>query len=149
MHTKQLTSILLVFLCIFCFTSCNHDDVNFPTFTFNENGECEPASVTPHFFRPLRRSRSGYAGSTSTPTKSIPTALARRRITYQDLTGAGPTQYYMESNSSLKKYMYIDAYPAWGIPDSHLYLLGWKPTAQQPEHSVPDTFCERQHNGNT
>lgn len=47
MHTKQLTSILLVFLCIFCFTSCNHDDVNFPTFTFNENGECEPASVTP------------------------------------------------------------------------------------------------------
>ncbi len=41
MHTKRLTDILLVFLCIFCFTSCDHDDVNFPTFTFNENGECE------------------------------------------------------------------------------------------------------------
>lgn len=34
MHTKRLTDILLVFLCIFCFTSCDHDDVNFPTFTF-------------------------------------------------------------------------------------------------------------------
>ena len=34
MHTKQLTDILLVFLIIFCFTSCNHDDVNFPIFTF-------------------------------------------------------------------------------------------------------------------
>ena len=41
---------------------------------------------------------------------------------YQDLTGTGPTQYYVESNSSLKKYMYIDAYPAWGFR-TELYLL--------------------------
>ena len=80
MHTKQLTSILLVFLCIFCFTSCNHDDVNFPTFTFNENGECEPASVTPISSARFEEAVVDTAGSTSTPTKSIPTALARRRI---------------------------------------------------------------------
>ena len=44
MYTKQLTGILLVFLSIFCFTSCNHDDVNFPTIAFDENGECETES---------------------------------------------------------------------------------------------------------
>ena len=149
MHTKQLTSILLVFLCIFCFTSCNHDDVNFPTFTFNENGECEPASVTPISSARFEEAVVGYGWKHVHTYEINPDGTCQTQDYYQDLTGAGPTQYYMESNSSLKKYMYIDAYPAWGFRTDHLYLLGWKPTAQQPEHSVPDTFCERQHNGNT
>lgn len=47
MHTNRLTGILLVFLSLFCLTSCNKDNPGFPTFTFNENGACEPTSLTP------------------------------------------------------------------------------------------------------
>lgn len=108
MHTKQLTSILLVFLCIFCFTSCNHDDVNFPTFTFNENGECEPASVTPISSARFEEAVVGYGWKHVHTYEINPDGTCQTQDYYQDLTGAGPTQYYMESNSSLKKYMYIE-----------------------------------------
>lgn len=115
MYTKQLTGILLVFLSIFCFTSCNHDDVNFPTFTFNENGECEPASVTPISSARFEEAVVGYGWKHVHTYEINPDGTCQTQDYYQDLTGAGPTQYYMESNSSLKKYMYIDAYPAWGF----------------------------------
>lgn len=35
MYTKRLTDIPLVFLSTFCLVGSNHDDVNFPAFTFN------------------------------------------------------------------------------------------------------------------
>lgn len=115
MHTKRLTDILLVFLSIFCFTSCNHDDVNFPTFTFNENGECEPASLTPISSARFEEAVVGYGWKHVHTYEINPDGTCQTQDYYQDLTGTGPTQYYVESNSSLKKYMYIDAYPAWGF----------------------------------
>lgn len=115
MHTKRLTDILLVFLCIFCFTSCDHDDVNFPTFTFNENGECEPASLTPISSARFEEAVVGYGWKHVHTYEINPDGTCQTLDYYQDLTGTGPTQYYVESNSSLKKYMYIDAYPAWGF----------------------------------
>lgn len=115
MYTKQLTGILLVFLSIFCFTSCNHDDVNFPTFTFNENGECEPASLTPISSARFEEAVVGYGWKHVHTYEINPDGTCQTQDYYQDLTGTGPTQYYVESNSSLKKYMYIDAYPAWGF----------------------------------
>lgn len=115
MHTKQLTGILLVFLCIFCFTSCDHDDVNFPTFTFNENGECEPASLTPISSARFEEAVVGYGWKHVHTYEINPDGTCQTQDYYQDLTGTGPTQYYVESNSPLKKYMYIDAYPASGF----------------------------------
>ena len=115
MHTKQLTSILLVFLCIFCFTSCNHDDVNFPTFTFNENGECEPASVTPISSARFEDAVVGYGWKHVHAYGISPDGTCQTQDYYKDLDGAGPIQYYVESHSSLKVYMYVDAYPALGF----------------------------------
>lgn len=102
MYTKQLTGILLVFLSIFCFTSCNHDDVNFPTFTFNENGECEPASLTPISSARFEEAVVGYGWKHVHTYEINPDGTCQTQDYYQDLTGTGPTQYYVESNSSLK-----------------------------------------------
>lgn len=115
MHTKQLTDILLVFLIIFCFTSCNQDNVNFPTFTFNENGECEPASLTPISSARFEEDVVGYGWKHVHTYEINPDGTCQTQDYYKDLDGAGPIQYYVESNYSLKKYMYIDAYPASGF----------------------------------
>ena len=115
MHTKQLTDILLVFLIIFCFTSCNHDDVNFPTFTFNENGECEPASLTPISSARFEEAVVGYGWKHVHTYEINPDGTCQTQDYYKDLDGAGPIQYYVESHSSLKVYMYVDAYPASGF----------------------------------
>ncbi len=115
MHTKRLTGILLVFVSIFYLTSCNQDDVNFPTFTFNENGECEPASLTPISSARFEEDVVGYGWKHVHTYEINPDGTCQTQDYYQDMTGAGPTQYYVESNSSLKKYMYIDAYPASGF----------------------------------
>lgn len=100
MHTKQLTDILLVFLIIFCFTSCNHDDVNFPTFTFNENGECEPASLTPISSARFEEAVVGYGWKHVHTYEINPDGTCQTQDYYKDLDGAGPIQYYVESHSS-------------------------------------------------
>ena len=115
MYTKRLTDILLVFLSIFCLISCNHDDVDFPTFTFNENGECEPASLTPISSARFKEAVVGYGWKHVHTYEINPDGTCQTQDYYEDLIGAGPTQYYVESNSSLKEYMYIDAYPACGF----------------------------------
>ena len=96
MHTKRLTDILLVFLCIFCFTSCDHDDVNFPTFTFNENGECEPASLTPISSARFEEAVVGYGWKHVHTYEINPDGTCQTQDYYQDMTGTGPTQYYVE-----------------------------------------------------
>ena len=113
MHTNRLTGILLVFLSLFCLTSC--DDVNFPTFTFNENGVCKPTSLTPISSAHFEEAVVGYGWKHVHTYEINPDGTCQKQDYYTDLIGAGPTQYYVESNSSLKEYMYIDAYPAWGF----------------------------------
>lgn len=115
MYTKRLTDILLVFLSIFCLISCNHDDVDFPTFTFNENGECEPASLTPISSARFEEAVVGYGWKHVHTYEINPDGTCQTQDYYTDLIGAGPTQYYVESHSSLKAYMYVDAYPASGF----------------------------------
>lgn len=111
MHIKPLTGILLVFLSLFGLTSC--DNVNFPTFTFNENGICEPMSLTPISSARFEEAVVGYGWKHVHTYKINPDGTCQTQDYYTDLIGAGPIQYYVESRSTLKAYM--DAYPACGF----------------------------------
>lgn len=115
MHTNCFTGILLVFLSLFCLTSCDKDNPGFPTFTFNENGVCEPTSLTPISSTRFEEAVVGYGWKHVHTYEINPDGTCQAQDYYTDLIGAGPTLYYVESHSSLKAYMYVDAYPALGF----------------------------------
>lgn len=88
MHTNRLTGILLVFLSLFCLTSC--DDVNFPTFTFNENGVSEPTSLTPITSARFEEAVVGYGWKHVHTYEINPDGTCQTQDYYKDLDGAGP-----------------------------------------------------------
>lgn len=83
MHTNRLTGILLVFLSLFCLTSRDKDDLGSPPSHSMKTGHASRRLSPPSLPHASRKPWWDTDENTSTPTKSIPTALARHRIITQ------------------------------------------------------------------
>lgn len=113
MKTMKLHSFIIVLLCAVSFASCNKENM-YPTFSFDENGECYMPDVSNISTEEFELSVVGYGWKHVITHKIGSDGKCSTKDYYEDLDGGGPSQYYFESSESLKRYMYLDAYPAHG-----------------------------------
>lgn len=115
MRTNDLLHILTIFCLLWGFTACSDDDMNFPTFRFDDNGMCYAPSVTPLSTEAFEQTVAGYGWTYVSTYEIKENGECIRQDYYEDLIGGGPTTYYFENRSSLKQYFYAGFIPAWGF----------------------------------
>lgn len=113
MRTMKLYPFIIALLFAVSFASCNKEDV-YPTFSFNEKGECYMPDVKKISIEDFESSVVGYGWKHIITHEIGSDGKCSPEDYYEDLIGGGPSQYYFESSSSLKEYMYVDAFPVHG-----------------------------------
>ena len=111
--TMKLHSFIIMLLCAVFFASCNKED-SYPTFSFDANGECYMPDVANISMEEFKSSVVGYGWKHVITHEIESDGKCTTKDYYEDLIGGGPSQYYFETSSSLKEYMYADAFPAHG-----------------------------------
>lgn len=109
----KLYPFIIALLFAVSFASCNKEDV-YPTFSFNEKGECYMPDVKKISIEDFESSVVGYGWKHIITHEIGSDGICSPEDYYEDLIGGGPSQYYFESSSSLKEYMYVDAFPVHG-----------------------------------
>lgn len=99
------------------YSACSDDD-DFPTFKFNENGECYYPSVAAISAERFEEAVVGYGWKHVSTYEIGQDGECMKEEYYADRVGAAPCYYYFESAASLKTYMYVDAYPVNGFTTS-------------------------------
>ena len=103
---------LLLLLTLFVMTACGDDDV--PAFVFDRYGNCTATSVTPLSQKDFNLQVVGsgwkHLSTYEIDTNGNPTG----KEYYEERIGVSPTDYYFESTTSLKAYLFADAIPASG-----------------------------------
>ena len=113
MKTTKLHSFIIALLCAVAFASCNKEDI-YPTFSFDENGECYIPDISKISMEEFESSVVGYGWKHVITHEIGSDGKCSTKDYYEDLVGGGPSQYYFESSESLKEYIYADAIPAHG-----------------------------------
>lgn len=113
MRSMKLYPFIIAFLFAVSFAGCNKEDV-YPTFSFNEEGECYLPDVKKISIEEFESSVVGYGWKHVITHEIGSDGKCSSKDFYEDLIGGGPSQYYFESSTSLKEYMYVDAFPAHG-----------------------------------
>lgn len=106
-------SFIISLLCVVFFAACNKEDV-YPTFSFDENGECYIPDISNISMEEFESSVVGYGWKHINTHEIGSDGKCSTKDYYEDLVGGGPSQYYFESSESLKEYIYADAIPAHG-----------------------------------
>lgn len=106
-------SFIISLLCVVFFAACNKEDV-YPTFSFDENGECYIPDISNISMEEFESSVVGYGWKHINTHEIGSDGKCSTKDFYEDLVGGGPSQYYFESSKSLKEYIYADAIPAHG-----------------------------------
>lgn len=106
-------SFIISLLCVVFFAACNKEDV-YPTFSFDENGECYIPDISNISMEEFESSVVGYGWKHINTHEIGSDGKCSTKDFYEDLVGGGPSQYYFESSESLKEYIYADAIPAHG-----------------------------------
>lgn len=109
-NALQLLSLLFLLPLL---TACN-DDPDLPVFRFDGQGICyapDVATISPERFR---QAVVGFGWKHVSTYEITSDGHCLTKEYYQDIVGAGPTQYYFEDDQQLKAYFYIDAIPASG-----------------------------------
>lgn len=106
-------SFIISLLCVVFFAACNKEDV-YPTFSFDENGECYIPDISNISMEEFESSVVGYGWKHINTHEIGSDGKCSTKDYYEDLVGGGPSQYYFESSKSLKEYIYADAIPAHG-----------------------------------
>ena len=109
----KLHSFIITLLCAVTFAVCNKEDI-YPTFAFDENGECYTPDADYISMEEFNSSVVGYGWKHVITHEIDGNGKCSTKDYYEDLIGGGPSQYYFETSSSLKEYMYVDAFPAHG-----------------------------------
>ena len=109
----KLHSFIITLLCTVTFAACNKEDI-YPTFAFDENGECYTPDADYISMEEFNSSVVGYGWKHVITHEIDGNGKCSTKDYYEDLIGGGPSQYYFETSSSLKEYMYVDAFPAHG-----------------------------------
>ena len=71
MRTNDLLHVLTALCLLWGITACSDDDMNFPTFRFDDNGMCHAPSVTPLSTEAFEQTVAGY-GWTYVSTYEMP-----------------------------------------------------------------------------
>ena len=106
-------SFIISLLCVVFFAACNKEDV-YPTFSFDENGECYIPDISKISMEEFKSSVVGYGWKHVITHEIGSDGKCSTKDYYEGLDGGGSSQYYFESSESLKEYMYVDAFPANG-----------------------------------
>lgn len=106
-------SFIISLLCVVFFAACNKEDV-YPTFSFDENGECYIPDISNISMEEFESSVVGYGWKHINTHEIGSDGKCSTKDFYEDLVGGGPSQYYFELSKSLKEYIYADAIPAHG-----------------------------------
>ena len=109
----KLHSFIITLLCAVTFAACNKEDI-YHTFAFDENGECYTPDADYISMEEFNSSVVGYGWKHVITHEIDGNGKCSTKDYYEDLIGGGPSQYYFETSSSLKEYMYVDAFPAHG-----------------------------------
>ena len=109
----KLHSFIIILLCTVTFAACNKEDI-YPTFAFDENGECYTPDADYISMEEFNSSVVGYGWKHVITHEIDGNGKCSTKDYYEDLIGGGPSQYYFETSSLLKEYMYVDAFPAHG-----------------------------------
>ena len=113
MKSMKLHSFIITLLCAVTFAACNKEDI-YPKFAFDENGECYTPDADYISMEEFNSSVVGYGWKHIITHEIDGNGKCSTKDYYEDLIGGGPSQYYFETSSSLKEYMYVDAFPAHG-----------------------------------
>ena len=113
MKSMKLHSFIIILLCTVTFAACNKEDI-YPTFAFDENGECYTPDADYISMEEFNSSVVGYGWKHVITHEIDGNGKCSTKDYYEDLIGGGPSQYYFETSSLLKEYMYVDAFPAHG-----------------------------------
>ena len=113
MKSMKLHSFIITLLCAVTFAACNKEDI-YPKFAFDENGECYTPDADYISMEEFNSSVVGYGWKHVITHEIDGNGKCSTKDYYEDLIGGGPSQYYFETSSSLKEYMYVDAFPAHG-----------------------------------
>lgn len=113
MKTMKLHSFIIALLCAVSFSSCDKEDI-YPTFSFDENGECYIPDATNISTEEFESTVVGYGWKHVITYEIGSNGKCSSKDYYEDLVGGGPSQYYFESSEALKEYIYADAIPAHG-----------------------------------
>lgn len=117
MKSFRFWRVLSILLGLVVCSSCNDDDV-FPTFKFDGDGTCYYPSVSAISKESFGETVVGYGWKHICTYEIEETGECLKKEYYADLDGGGPHHYYFESATSLKTYMYMDAYPVNGFMTS-------------------------------
>ena len=113
MKTTKLHSFIIALLCAVAFASCEKEEI-YPTFSFDENGECYIPDISNISMEEFKSSVVGYGWKHVITHEIGSDGKCSTKDYYEGLDGGGSSQYYFESSESLKEYMYVDAFPANG-----------------------------------
>lgn len=120
-HFNLLGTLSLFFLLIVQ-SSCCKDDDNY-VFKFDENGECYYPSVQAISTEDFENLVVGFGWRHVSTHEITENGEFLNREYYADLDGGSSSNYFFESNSSVKSYFYADAYPANGfITSTYKYM---------------------------
>lgn len=117
MKSFKLWRVLGILLGLIVCSSCGDDD-EFPTFKFDEDGMCYYPSVSAISKESFGETVVGYGWKHVSTYEVGENGECLKQEYYAGLNGVGPHHRYFESPSSLKTYMYVDAYPVNGFRTS-------------------------------
>ena len=106
-------SFFISLLCVVFFAACDKEEI-YPTFSFDENGECYIPDISNISMEEFKSSVVGYGWKHVITHEIGSDGKCSTKDYYEGLDGGGSSQYYFESSESLKEYMYVDAFPANG-----------------------------------
>lgn len=114
MKVMKFYSFIIALLCAVSFTACDKEDFFYPTFSFDDNGECYLPDVANISMEEFKSSVVGYGWKHIITHEIGRDGKCSKKNYYEDMIGGGASQYYFESSSSIKEYVYVDAIPANG-----------------------------------
>lgn len=117
MKSFKFWRVLSMLLGLIVCSSCGDDD-EFPTFKFDEDGTCYYPSVSAISKESFGETVVGYGWKHVSTYEVGENGECLKNEYYTDLDGVGPHHRYFESATSLKTYVYVDAYPASGFRTS-------------------------------
>lgn len=128
---KVLGMLLGLVVC----SSCGNDD-EFPIFKFDGDGTCYYPSVSAISKESFGQTVVGYGWKHVSTYEIGENGECLKKEYYADLDGVGPHHQYFESATSLKTYMYVDAYPVNGFRTSAYEYMDANRVVVNNQHAI-------------
>lgn len=135
MESFKFWRVLGILLALVVCSSCGDDD-EFPTFKFDGDGTCYYPSVSAISKESFGEAVVGCGWKHVSTYEIGENGECLKQEYYADLVGAGPHHHYFESPTSLKTYMYVDAYPVKGFSTSAYEYMDANRVVANNQHAI-------------